>query len=105
MWLAAPLLLLVIATYPVYAGQASRQAAVNKAIEQTKSRLTAAATPLRVPQRANVRLNGEQLTTVTTFLICDKYNILKAKNDTDYEKKEYSQLVDQIHGLPTNFFF
>ncbi|CAB3398606.1 unnamed protein product [Caenorhabditis bovis] len=35
------------------AGAASRQAAVNKAIEQTRSRLSPAAQPQRVPQRAN----------------------------------------------------
>ncbi|EFP10939.1 CRE-CYN-17 protein [Caenorhabditis remanei] len=53
MRLAAQLILLTIAAYTANAGQASRQAAVNKAIEQTKSRLTPAASPLRVPPRAN----------------------------------------------------
>lgn len=53
MRLTAQLILLTIAAYTANAGQASRQAAVNRAIEQTKSRLTPAAAPLRVPQRAN----------------------------------------------------
>lgn len=63
MRLAAQFILLTVATFSANAGQASRQAAVNRAIEQTKSRLTPAAAPLRVPPRANVRLNGDQLTT------------------------------------------
>ncbi|CAD6193836.1 unnamed protein product [Caenorhabditis auriculariae] len=47
----------------VLANSVSRQAAVSKAIEQTKSRQTAAQSPQRVPPRQNVRLSVDFSTT------------------------------------------